>query len=111
MFSIKEKPIFTIKLITLFLISTILIRTIGILFETEISNYLVLYPSNVSQPLNWYKFLTYPLDSIGLIGWFKIALIILPAGYIIEKRTAKKNLITITLISIVLGGLILQLLI
>lgn len=88
------------------LVSTILIRTIGMLFEKEISEYLILYPSNLSQPLQWYRFLTYPLESVGLFGWLRIALIILPAGYIIEKRTHKKNLISIISISALLGGLL-----
>lgn len=88
------------------LISTILIRTIGVLFEQEISEYLILYPGNLSQPLQWYRFLTYPFESVGLFGWIRIALIILPAGYIIEKRTHKKNLVSIISISALLGGLL-----
>ncbi len=76
------------------------------LFEKEISEYLILYPKNLFQPMHWYRFLTYPLESVGLFGWIRIALIILPAGYIIEKRTHKKNLVSIIVISALLGGLI-----
>ncbi len=87
------------------LVSTILIRTIGMLFEKEISEYLILFPSSLSQPLQWYRFLTYPLDSNGLFGWLRIALIIFPAGYIIEKRTHNNTLVIIILISALVGGL------
>ncbi|MBF9255569.1 hypothetical protein I2I11_19880 [Pontibacter sp. 172403-2] len=103
---IKEKPTFTIKFLIILLVSTIIIRTIEMIFEKEIGAYLILFPSNLSQPLHWYRFFTYPLESVGLFGWFRIALIILPAGYIIEKRTNNNILVTIILISALLGGLL-----
>ena len=103
---IKEKPTFTIKFLIMLLVSTILIRTIGMLFEKEISEYLILFPSSLSQPLHWYRFLTYPLDSVGLFGWLRIALIILPAGYIMEKRTHHNTLVIIIVISALVGGLL-----
>jgi membrane associated rhomboid family serine protease len=100
-----EKPNLTIKLLLLLLISTILIQTGGMFIEIEIARFFMLYTSNLYEPLNWYRFLTYPFAG-SLFSWIGVTSVILPAGYIIEKRTCKRNLVLIILISTILGGLL-----
>jgi len=66
----------------------------------------MLYPSNLGEPWNWYKLITYPLYVGGLITWFLISLAMLCYGYIIENRVKRTDLFGLILISSIVGGLI-----
>ncbi|RIH62708.1 rhomboid family intramembrane serine protease [Mariniphaga sediminis] len=72
----------------------------------QIGEIVLLYPSNLSEPLNWYRFFTYPLYVGGLITWIHNSIVIILTGFIIENKIKRKDLISLILLSSFVGGLI-----
>jgi len=66
----------------------------------------LLYPSNLDEPLNWYRLLTYPLFGAGLLNWFYNSLAIVFTGYIIENKIKRRELIGLIVLSSIIGGLV-----
>ena len=98
---IDSKPKVTLILIVVLLISNILTT-----FIQPLQDYILLYPSNIKEPWNWYRLITYPLVVGGLVAWFLNSLVLLFTGYIIERRIAKSDLLGLIFISSIIGGLI-----
>jgi membrane associated rhomboid family serine protease len=94
-------PKISIFLITIFFISNILTLTVP-----KLSEIVLLYPSNLHEPLSWYRLITYPLYVGGLLAWIHNSLIIVLTGFIIENKLKTKNLISLILFSSIIGGLI-----
>jgi membrane associated rhomboid family serine protease len=91
--------------IAIYLILILFVSNIITLIFSEIGNIVMLYPSNLGEPWNWYKLITYPLYVGGLVTWFLNSLAILCYGYIIENRLKKTDLVGLILISSIVGGL------
>lgn len=94
-------PKISILLVVILLISNLLTFAFPRLGEI-----VLLYPSNLYEPFNWYRLITYPLYVGGLLAWIYNSLIILMTGFIIENKLKTKNLISLILISSIIGGLI-----
>ncbi|MFZ0281380.1 MAG: rhomboid family intramembrane serine protease [Bacteroidales bacterium] len=92
--------------LSLILIAIFFIFNILTLIFQKLGNILFLYPSNLHEPWNWYRFVTYPLYAGGLIKWFLSSLSFLFLGYLIEHRIKKSDLIGLIIISSVIGGLV-----
>jgi membrane associated rhomboid family serine protease len=65
----------------------------------------MLFPSNLKEPWNWYRLITYPLYVGGLKAWFLNSLALILYGYIIENRIKKYDLLRLIFISSISGGL------
>ncbi len=92
--------------ISLILITVLFFSNILTLFIPKLSEIVLLYPSNLFEPLNWYRLITYPLYVGGLLTWVYNALVILLTGFIIENRLKKPDLIGLITLSSIIGGLI-----
>jgi len=92
--------------ISLILISVFFITNIITLISPEISSFLMLKPSNLREPWNWYRFFSYPLYIGGLLTWFHVSLVIFLTGLIIENRIGKQNTLGLIVLSSFIGGLI-----
>lgn len=90
--------------ISLTLIIILLMFTIITLSYPGFSKYFLLNPSNLNEPLNWYRFLTYPLYVNGLMVWAHNALVILLTGFIVENKLERKEIIGLIILSSVIGG-------
>ena len=86
---LKSKP----PKISLVLTIVFFISNILTLYFPKLTNAILLYPSNLYEPLNWYRLLSYPLYIGGLFSWFHISLIIVLTGYIIENKIRKLELL------------------
>lgn len=84
----------------------ILFTSILFLFIQPLNQIAILNPSDLREPLHWYKLITYPFASAGLLNWIINALALILMGYIIENRFPRKDVLTIMILSSVLGGLI-----
>jgi membrane associated rhomboid family serine protease len=91
--------------ISLILIIVLFVSNILTLVISQLYNIVLLFPSNLSEPWNWYKLITYPLYVGGLKTWFLNSLVIILTGYIIESRVKKADMIGLILISSIIGGL------
>jgi len=94
-------PKISLILITIFFISNILT-----LLTPRFSEIILLYPSNLFEPLNWYRFITYPLYVGGLLSWIHNSLVIFLTVLIIEKKIRKQYLTGLIILSSIMGGLI-----
>jgi len=94
-------PKISFILILIFFVSTFIT-----LFVPKIGDTIILYPSNLSEPFNWYRLITYPLYVGGLTAWFLNSLVILLSGFIIENKLKKNDLIGLIFLSSVVGGLV-----
>jgi membrane associated rhomboid family serine protease len=95
-----SKPKMTLWLITIiFLTSTITF----IIYP--LNEFLLLHPSNLTQPWYWYKLVTYPFVGTGYLNWLTNSLALVVTGYIIENRIKRNDLFIIILLSSVIGGL------
>ncbi len=92
--------------VTLILILTLFISNILCLFIDSIANNIVLYPSNLTEPWNWYRLLTYPLFVGGLSSWIFISIVIFFTGLIIERKLKRIEIIRLIFISSFVGGMI-----
>lgn len=92
--------------ISLFLVTILFVSTILTLVFPRLGEIVLLYPSNLDEPLNWYRLLTYPLFGAGLLDWFYNSLAILLTGYIIENKIKRNELIGLIVLSSIIGGLI-----
>ncbi|MFO7830136.1 MAG: rhomboid family intramembrane serine protease [Bacteroidales bacterium] len=92
--------------ISFILVLILFLTNILTLFTPKFSDSILLYPSNLSEPFNWYRLITYPLYVGGLTAWFFNSLVILFAGYIIESKLQKNDLIGLIFLSSVIGGLV-----
>ncbi len=92
--------------ISLILISILFISNILFSLIPELREMALLYPSNLSEPLNWYRLITYPLYVGGLSTWIQNSLVIILTGFIIENKVKKKDLIGLILLSTIIGGLV-----
>jgi membrane associated rhomboid family serine protease len=92
--------------ISLILISVLFISAILTLFIPKLDDVILLYPSNLYEPWNWYRFITYPLHVGGLLAWVHNSLIIVLTGFIIENKLKKQDLIGMILLSSIIGGLV-----
>ena len=78
--------------ITIYLILILFVTNFITLIFSQIGELVMLYPSNLGEPWNWYRLITYPLYVGGLIAWFLNSLPILCYGYVIENRIKRLNL-------------------
>lgn len=92
-------PKFSLILIIIFFVTNLL----TLLFP-RLSSIFLLYTSNLSEPLNWYRFFTYPLYVGGMINWIHNSLVIFLTGFIIENKLKRKGLIILILLSSFIGG-------
>jgi membrane associated rhomboid family serine protease len=90
---------------TLWLIAIVLIINIISMLISSINELLILYPSNLNQPLNWYRLITYPFAGVGLLNWLINSIVLILTGFIIESRFKKIDLIAIIIIASIIGGL------
>lgn len=97
----SNQPKISLILITIFFVSNILTFLIP-----SIRDIFLLYPSNLPEPLNWYRLITYPLYVGGSLTWFHNSMIIILTGFIIENKVKKQDLIGLIILSSVIGGLI-----
>ena len=97
----KNLPRLSLVLIVVFFIFNILTQV----FQ-EFSNLLFLYPTNLHEPLNWYRFISYPLYVGGLLKWLLSSLAFLLLGYLIEHRIKRSYLIGLIILSSIVGGLV-----
>jgi membrane associated rhomboid family serine protease len=96
-----NKPVVSAALAGLFLIT----HLVGTLFP-GVSDALVIYPTNLTQPANWYRFVTYALAAAGGLGyWLYNALLLVFLGNIIEHRMQRKHLTMLILLSVFAAGL------
>lgn len=92
--------------ISLILVSIVFVTTVLTLFIPGLRGFIILYPSNLHEPLNWYRLLTYPLFGGGLLIWIHNSIVIVLTGFIIENRLKKADLIGLILLSSIIGGLL-----
>lgn len=92
--------------VSLILISIFFVSNFLTLLIPRFGDIVLLYPSNLSEPLNWYRLITYPLYVGGLLTWIHNALVIILTGFIIEKKVYKQDLIVLIILSTIIGGLI-----
>ncbi|MFP4556796.1 MAG: rhomboid family intramembrane serine protease [Bacteroidales bacterium] len=93
-------------MISLVLVTLLFVSTILTLIFPRLGEILLLYPSNLHEPLNWYRLLTYPLFGGGLLNWIYNSLAIVLTGYIIENKIKRQNLIGLIILSSIIGGLV-----
>ncbi len=98
---LENRPKFTITLILILFLSTIITFLLP-----GINNLIFLRTDNLTQAFNWYRFLTYPLITGGILNWLHNSLVLILTGYIFENRTIRKQMISICLISTLVGGLV-----
>jgi|GEM_PF-1899772 len=91
--------------ITIYLILILFVSNIITLIFSQIGALVMLYPSNLGEPCNWYRLVTYPLYVGGLLTWFLNSLALVYYGYIIENRLKRADLVGLILISSIVGGL------
>ena len=91
--------------VSLILISVFFITNIVTLVLPEISGFIMLKPSNLREPWNWYRFFTYPLYVGGLLTWFHVSLVIILTGLVIENRIGVQNTLGLIVLSSFIGGL------
>lgn len=97
-----NKPVVASALAGLFLVTCL-----AGMFFPPLNDALMLYPANVTQPANWYRFLTFPLSSAGGLGtWLYNALLLLFMGNIIEHRMKRQHLLALLLLASCTGGLL-----
>jgi len=96
-----NKPKVSLSLIAVFFISLILTS----IFD-NLNSVLVLYPSNLAEPWNWYRLLTYPLCVGSIVNWLHTSIVFILTGFIIEKRLQKKDIILYIFLSSIIGGLV-----
>ncbi|RIJ46265.1 rhomboid family intramembrane serine protease [Maribellus luteus] len=94
-------PKLSVVLVGLFFITGILSLTIP-----AFGKMVLLYSSNLAEPLNWYRLLTYPLYGGGLLNWAHNALVMVLTGFILENRISKKEILAIIVLSAITGGLL-----
>jgi len=92
--------------ISLILIAIFFVFNIFTIVFQGLGDTLFLYPSNLKEPLNWYRFITYPLYVGGLTKWFLSSLAFLLLGYLIEHRVRRSDLIGLIILSSLIGGLV-----
>ena len=92
--------------IALWLIGVLFISNLLTLFIRSFGQAVILYPSNLNEPLNWYRFVSYPLYVGGLLSWLYNSIVLYLTGLIIEIRLTKKPIIMIILSSVIIGGLV-----
>lgn len=95
-----NRPKISLILIFIFFITNIL----TVIFP-ELGGFVMLKPSNLIEPWNWYRFFTYPLYIGGLLTWLHVSIVIFLTGLIIENRIGKQNMIGLIVISSFIGGL------
>jgi len=91
--------------ISIYLILILFVSNLITLIFSQIGEVVMLYPSNLGEPWNWYKLITYPLYVGGIVKWFLNSLAILCYGYVIENRIKRTDLFGLILISGIVGGL------
>jgi membrane associated rhomboid family serine protease len=93
-------PKISISLVIITFVTNILTLTVP-----KFGEFVLLYSSNLSEPLNWYRLFTYPLYVGGLLNWVHNSLVIILTGFILENKITRKYLIGLMLISSFVGGL------
>lgn len=104
-FLIEKRPRLCLLIIGVFFIFNILT-----IFIPIVGNTVILYPANLSQPLTWYRFITYPLFVGGLTNWVYASLVIVLTGYLIENRGNRIVVFSILFLSTIVGGVVYALL-
>jgi membrane associated rhomboid family serine protease len=94
-----------IPVISIILVSILFITNILTLYFPFVGDAVLLYPSRIAEPLNWYRFLTYPLYVSGLLAWIINSIIIVATGFVIESRLNKKEIYGLIVLSTIAGGL------
>lgn len=67
---------------------------------------IVLYPINIVEPLNWYRFITHPYFIGGFYNFLLISIFLIIFGIQIERVLNRNQIITVILISSILSGLV-----
>lgn len=97
----NNKPKFSLLLVCVFFISNILTT-----LNQDLYQLVLLFPQDIKNISTWYKLLTYPFYTGGLLKWFYSGIIIILSGYIIELRLSKVKLVALIALSSIIGGLI-----
>jgi len=92
--------------LTLWFITILFFSGLILAFFSQLGEYTILFPSNLKQPWNWYKLITYPFAGVGLLNWLTNSLVLILTGYIIENHIIRSDMIKIIILSSVIGGLI-----
>ena len=95
----EHRPDFAVLMVIVFLLFTILTLMFPLLGKV-----VLLEPSNLYDPLSWYKLLTYPLYGTGLVTWINHSIILVLIGFIIEKKVKRLDLIGLVIMSTIVGG-------
>jgi membrane associated rhomboid family serine protease len=98
---IKKSPKISLILILILFVTNLLTLLI-----VPFGNFVMLYPSNLNEPLNWYRLLTYPCYVGGLLTWLINSLVVFLTGYIIENRIKRLYIIILIALSSFIGGLV-----
>ena len=70
-----------------------------------LGKYLLLFPSDLKDPLNWYRLLTYALFVFGIKNWLYISIPVILIGFIIEHRVKPYFVPGLIVLSAIVGGL------
>lgn len=97
----NNRPIIALSIVYVFFLTNILT-----LLSDEIYNAVVLFPQDIKNILTWYKLVTYPFYTNGLVRWLHNGLVIVIAGYIVEQRLSRKKVIVFFALTSIIGGLI-----
>lgn len=92
--------------IALWLIGVFFISNLLTLFITSFGQVVLLYPSNLHEPINWYRFISYPLYVGGLFNWLHNSIVLFMTGLIVEPRFSRKAILLIILLSVLVGGFV-----
>lgn len=99
----ENKPLVSIILTIVLLGSTLLT-----MFLPDVGNAFILHKANLSlsQPGNWYRFVTYPLYIGSINDWLVSSLLLLLMGAVIERRMYKSDIVLFIFLSTVVGGIV-----
>ena len=92
--------------VSIILILILFVSNFLTMLISRFSDIVLLYPSNLSEPLNWYRLITYPLYVGGLLTWILNSIVIILTGFVIENKIDKQDIFGLIGLSTIIGGLI-----
>jgi membrane associated rhomboid family serine protease len=96
---IKNRPKVTIYLVLILFLSNLIIQKF-----CQLTCYIALYPTNLTEPSNYYRLLIYPLFHGGLKLWLLESIGLILFGYMIENKLTRIDIISLILFSTLGGG-------
>lgn len=98
----RKMPRWTIVVALTHLLTTLLCAW----FYNFSAVYLSLRPDHLSEPSNWYRFVTYAMNGFDLFNTLFNALLLIFLGFLIEEKVGQRNMRILLLPGIILYGLI-----